>query len=68
MKKTFKDFYFLFHFFQSFLVLKMNQTDKQKKIVIAADESFRNVTEALAERYVLHYQKKLHPNFRKKTM
>ena len=62
MKKTFKIFIFFISLF-SVISCSQNESNRPNKgeIVIAADESFRNVTEALAERYVAHYpETKLH--------
>ena len=67
MKKTFKIFIFFISLF-SVISCSQNESSRPNKgeIVIAADESFRNVTEALAERYVAHYpETKLHLKFQK---
>lgn len=67
MKKTFKIFIFFISVF-SVISCSQNESSRPNKgeIVIAADESFRNVTEALAERYVAHYpETKLHLKFQK---
>ncbi|MFN4075408.1 MAG: PstS family phosphate ABC transporter substrate-binding protein [Cloacibacterium sp.] len=58
----------LFILFFSLVACSKSEADAPNKgeIVIAADESFRNVTEALAERYVAHYpETKLHLKFQK---
>lgn len=67
MKKTFNIFIFFISVF-SIISCSQNESSRPNKgeIVIAADESFRNVTEALAERYVAHYpETKLHLKFQK---
>ena len=58
----------LFILFFSLVACSKSEADAPNKgeIVIAADESFRNVTEALAERYVAHYpETKLNLKFQK---
>ncbi|WDT68973.1 PstS family phosphate ABC transporter substrate-binding protein [Cloacibacterium sp. TD35] len=65
--KKFKSFIF---FILAFSIISCSQNESSRpnkgEIVIAADESFRNVTEALAERYVAHYpETKLHLKFQK---
>lgn len=58
----------LFILFFSLVACSKNEADAPNKgeIVIVADESFRNVTEALAERYVAHYpETKLNLKFQK---
>lgn len=58
----------LFILFFSLVACSKSEADAPNKgeIVIVADESFRNVTEALAERYVAHYpETKLNLKFQK---
>lgn len=54
MKINFKIFIIFILFFQSCSKSEVDSYNKGE-MVVATDESFRNVTEALAERYIAHY-------------